>query len=137
MATSRFLTRDPIGYVGSVNLYAYCGNEPLQSHDIAGLFGFWGYCEGDRKFRALFALCCEQYNGRFWFKYWNSLRTNCEYKNIFCNLGTSCLAGLLTAIIADIVNTFFPVAALIGECIAGIINAILGDIASRYCNLLP
>jgi len=34
--TGRFLTRDPIGYDGGVNLYAYVGNSPLTRIDPAG-----------------------------------------------------------------------------------------------------
>ncbi len=27
--TGRFLTKDPIGTAGGLNLYAYCGNDPI------------------------------------------------------------------------------------------------------------
>ena len=35
-ATGRWLTRDPIGYAGGLNLYAYCGNEPVGGVDPSG-----------------------------------------------------------------------------------------------------
>jgi RHS repeat-associated protein len=36
-ATGRFLTQDPIGLAGGVNLYAYAGNDPLSYSDPFGL----------------------------------------------------------------------------------------------------
>ena len=36
-ATGRFLTQDPIGLAGGVNLYAYAGNDPVQFSDPFGL----------------------------------------------------------------------------------------------------
>ncbi|MBI3927004.1 MAG: RHS repeat-associated core domain-containing protein [Armatimonadetes bacterium] len=33
----RFLTRDPIGYDGGLNLYAYCENNPVNFSDPSGL----------------------------------------------------------------------------------------------------
>ncbi len=35
-ANGRFLTRDPIGYQGGINLYAYCANNPLMMIDPWG-----------------------------------------------------------------------------------------------------
>jgi RHS repeat-associated protein len=32
----RWLTRDPIGYLGGVNLYAYVGHSPIANHDALG-----------------------------------------------------------------------------------------------------
>lgn len=36
-ATVRWVTRDPIGYSGGINLYAYCGNNPVNLADPSGL----------------------------------------------------------------------------------------------------
>ncbi len=33
----RWLSRDPIGEAGGFNLYAYCGNDPVNRHDALGL----------------------------------------------------------------------------------------------------
>jgi len=37
---ARWLTRDPIGLLGGVNPYAYCGNNPVGAADPSGLY-FW------------------------------------------------------------------------------------------------
>jgi RHS repeat-associated protein len=36
----RFITPDPIGYVGGLNIYAYCHNDPVNFIDPTGLDGF-------------------------------------------------------------------------------------------------
>ncbi len=35
--TGRFLTRDPVGYAGGINLYTFCGNNPINYADPSGL----------------------------------------------------------------------------------------------------
>jgi RHS repeat-associated protein len=40
--TGRFLNRDPIGYAGGLNLYAYCRNNPVNLIDPLGLCGEGG-----------------------------------------------------------------------------------------------
>jgi len=40
-ATGRFLTRDPIGFEGGINLYAYVGNLPASACDKSGLVPKW------------------------------------------------------------------------------------------------
>jgi RHS repeat-associated protein len=42
----RWLTRDPIGYEGGMNLYEYCGGEPVGRRDIFGL-AYWFYVLSD------------------------------------------------------------------------------------------
>ena len=42
-ALSRFLQPDPAGYIDGMNLYAYCGNNPLNWIDP------WGLCKNDDK----------------------------------------------------------------------------------------
>ena len=37
-ANGRWLTRDPIGYDGGINLYGYCGNDPGNRWDPLGLW---------------------------------------------------------------------------------------------------
>jgi len=38
---ARWLTRDPLGYAGGVNLYAYCGNNPIGAADPDGTSPWW------------------------------------------------------------------------------------------------
>jgi RHS repeat-associated protein len=35
-STGRFLTRDPLGYAGGLDLYAYCGGNPVTQDDPSG-----------------------------------------------------------------------------------------------------
>ena len=35
-SVGRFLTRDPIGYEGGINLYTFCGNNPVNHIDPGG-----------------------------------------------------------------------------------------------------
>ena len=41
-ALARFYTRDPMGYEGGINLYAYCGNNPIMGIDPSGLAQDYG-----------------------------------------------------------------------------------------------
>ncbi len=36
-SVGRFLTRDPVGYEGGINLYTFCGNNPVNYADPSGL----------------------------------------------------------------------------------------------------
>jgi len=59
-ATGRFLTRDPIGFDGGINLYAYVGNGVVRRQDRLGLKVDW--CEGPPKFSvgSRVWLCCDE-----------------------------------------------------------------------------
>ena len=39
--TARWLTRDPIGYAGGMDLYAYCGDRPVDTADPRGTDPIW------------------------------------------------------------------------------------------------
>ena len=41
----RWLSRDPIGEAGGRNLYAFAGNDPVNSQDVLGLFSWFGGSE--------------------------------------------------------------------------------------------
>ena len=48
VSNGRFLNRDPMGYGGGINMYAYCGNNGIAAIDPEGLQGFgmwndWGH----------------------------------------------------------------------------------------------
>jgi RHS repeat-associated protein len=36
LSTEQFTTRDPMGYDGGINLYEYCGNDPVNKYDETG-----------------------------------------------------------------------------------------------------
>ncbi len=59
-ATGRFLTRDPIGLEGGVNLYAYVGNGVVVRTDRLGFRVDW--CEGEQKsgVGSHAWLCCDE-----------------------------------------------------------------------------
>ena len=42
-ATGRFISKDPIGWAGGFNLYAYTGNNPVNWVDPSGLVDEWGF----------------------------------------------------------------------------------------------
>ena len=46
-ATGRWLSKDPVGLNGGINLYAFCGNDPVNRADPFGLCencdGFWDW----------------------------------------------------------------------------------------------
>jgi RHS repeat-associated protein len=44
-ALGRFLSRDPIGFAGGINLYAYCGGDPVNYEDPGGM-DFFGIPSG-------------------------------------------------------------------------------------------
>ncbi len=44
-STGRFVQRDPIGLRGGLNVYAYCGSQPMTAVDPSGL-GSWGSLGG-------------------------------------------------------------------------------------------
>ncbi|MGC8784497.1 MAG: RHS repeat-associated core domain-containing protein [Armatimonadota bacterium] len=43
-ATGRFLTRDPIGLEGGMNLYAYCRNRVVMLSDRSGTIFYLKFC---------------------------------------------------------------------------------------------
>ncbi len=45
-ALGRFISRDPAGLAGGINLYAYAGDDPVDSSDPTG-DDCWGPCEGE------------------------------------------------------------------------------------------
>ena len=58
-ATGRFLTRDPIGIEGGVNLYAYCRNRVVMLNDRSGTIGIFPIvCSACAVCLAGFALSC-------------------------------------------------------------------------------
>ena len=43
----RWLSKDPIGEAGGWNLYAFCGNNPVNRWDVNGLSDTWGWSKWD------------------------------------------------------------------------------------------
>ncbi len=56
----RFITKDPIGFAGGVNLYGYVGNNPVNTTDPLGLF--WGMPMGESFGEEATQYWADQYN---------------------------------------------------------------------------
>ena len=60
-ATGRWISKDPIGLSGGLNLYAFCGNDPVNCNDPYGLSAwgdFWGKVQDEHD-----KIWCESYDG--------------------------------------------------------------------------
>jgi len=51
--TGRFVTRDPIGYKGGINLYGFVGNNPVNESDPDGISRLRGPVPALKKFNPL------------------------------------------------------------------------------------
>jgi len=55
--TGRYLTPDPIGLAGGMNLYAYVGNDPVNAVDASGLYSLNPIARGERLKNAPLPIC--------------------------------------------------------------------------------
>jgi len=123
----RFLTRDPIGFVGGINLYEYVGNSPLVRHDPLGYLSFSSIGSLLSRIKAcigtLVRLIDAISNGRI-----NNVPSG------LCFAGIDCLMSLLCSGLLTWIGRFE--APIIGGCAAGAICSILRQLADGLCGFL-
>ena len=118
---ARFLSRDPIGFVGSEwNLYAYVGSSAINRWDPSGLY--WG---GD-DVAGIVGGCLVNAG---WSAFWSWWEGD-HFRVAACKAGIECVAGAL----AGWLSTVWPPA---GGCLFGAASSISRAVAKTYCNPCP
>ena len=139
-SAGRFLNRDPIGFAGGVNVYAYVGNSSTARTDSNGFGRLWPETENPENpglmgclqggaFAALVAL----------FKSLSSVGSgNGLSPQAWCSICSALAACALGAIIWSVIfsNPVFIYSAALGlACLAGLITSIASKIAQKLCEL--
>ena len=129
--TGRWLNRDPISYAGGVNLYEYCGNNSISSHDIDGM-GPGAHYSGPPppgpKIGAPSGVACviSVIND-----IGHAMHDHQTISQALCNMINDCLTGVLCSMGASLADGGGP---LLG-CLAGAICSALGSVIGDWCSL--
>ncbi|HLH81103.1 MAG TPA: RHS repeat-associated core domain-containing protein, partial [Chthonomonas sp.] len=139
----RFLTRDPIGFAGGINLYEYVGNCPLTGGDRTGTRSLGDFLHdlGPNVIKQNPILQCLVNMADGGLGMLGTLVPGLlqgDYppiKDIICQLTPSCLSGFLTAFIGGALNALSNGAAsLLDGCLAGLISSVVTDYLNYLCS---
>ncbi|WP_414647356.1 RHS repeat-associated core domain-containing protein [Chthonomonas sp.] len=136
----RFLTRDPIGFEGGINLYEYVNNNPLMMHDTSG-YGSPIYANPSPRPKALGVILCGLALANAIATLFNSYGSDETGQNsvpvgdILCRLAASCVGGVACSLLISwLLSSFLPPAALIANCLAGIVCGIVTSCLEEICD---
>jgi RHS repeat-associated protein len=128
----RFLTRDPIGFAGGINLYEYVGNSPVQNQDRLGLWDWSGFWECAKEVPTLLGsagACVGALEGVL-------LGKNGSAGEAFCKLAVSCVSGFLCSFAArcSYVVRFGGAPTVIASCAISAICSFVQSVVTEFCS---
>ena len=126
-SAGRFLTRDPAGFTGGVNLYTYCSNAPVGNSDPSGEEGQAVEFDGGNYFGVIVG-CGTGIVGLI-NQYRSSGGAIPSVHDILCTLGASCGGAILGIVLA----AGSGAAAVALSCLEGALGALLASITSSLC----
>jgi RHS repeat-associated protein len=126
----RFLTRDPIGFEGGINLYEYLGNNPVMEQDYGGLLPKFLQC----------LIQAPRLVGAFWgaaFSCFGLIQKLIRGENgSWCKLITSCAMGTACSGLVSCFTLMIRTGGmtLVIACAIGAICSILNSTLAEFCS---